>query len=119
MIQVKDHKVLKGLLQYPFHPRMIELLSWFSIRYSETVITSAYREGFGVHGAIPCRGIDVRSWVFRRPQEVVDDINTHWEYDFERPEKVCAIFHDAGSGSHIHLQVHPNTKVKEAKNVKA
>ena len=45
--------------------------------------------------------------------KITDEINKYWIYDPERPEKKVAIYHDAGSGKHIHLQVHPNTRRNE------
>ena len=65
-----------------------------------------------------------------KPEEVVGDINNHWEYDPKRPEKKCAIFHaicpgcglnnmvyskkcqcgvDITSKWHLHTQVHDRT----------
>ena len=111
MINIKDHKTLIGMLSVPFHPTLIELILWFCVRFSQTTFTSSYRkDDSGVHGTIPCRGMDIRSKYFRDPQTVVDEINHHWEYDFNRPEKKCAVYHNAGFGPHIHLQVHNNTK---------
>lgn len=111
MIQVKDEKVLRELLIASYHPILIELLTWFTIRHGgQVVITSAYRpHDDGVHGTIPCRAVDLRSWAFDFPQTVCDYINRTWTYDPERPEMKCAIFHDVGYGKHIHLQVHPRT----------
>ena len=111
-ITIKDWKVLKGMLVVAYHPKMIALAMWVAVRYSKLVLTSAYRMGdSGVHGQIPCRGIDIRSWHYNDPQVVVDDINVHWRYDpYKRPEMMCAIYHDTGSGKHIHLQVHDNTQ---------
>lgn len=114
-LTIKDHKVLKGLMLVPFHLKMIALLTWIYVRYSKVVITSAYRKGdSGVHGTIPCRGIDIRSWVYDDPQKIIDDINAHWIYDDKRPEKKCAILHDSGQGEHVHLQCSNRTKyIKE------
>jgi hypothetical protein len=115
-IQIKNHKVLNGLLSVPYHGKLIEIICWVAFRYIDKdrplVITSGYRAGDpGVHGTRPlCRGIDIRSWVFDNPQAIVDEINTHFEYDPDRPEKKCALLHDTGSGEHIHLQSHPRTK---------
>lgn len=110
-IHIKSWKVLKGMLIVRFHPKMIALAEWVTVRYSEVVFTSAYRkDDKGVHGTIPCRGLDIRSWIYDEPQKIVDDINKHWEYDFKRPEKKCAILHNIGKGEHIHLQVHRRTK---------
>jgi hypothetical protein len=116
MIQVKSIEVLRALMGVNYHPRMLDLLLWVDGEFQHTIITSGYRHGRGsVHNLVPCRGVDLRSWVFEDPQDVTDKINEHWEYDPERPDKQCAILHDTGSGNHIHLQVHPNTR--ERKNV--
>ena len=111
-IVIKNWKVLKGMLSVAFHPKMIALAMWITVRYSKVVFTSAYRSGDkGVHGTAPCRGMDMRSWHYDDPQVVVDDINVHWRYDpIKRPEMMCAILHNTGSGNHIHLQVHDNTQ---------
>ena len=111
-ITIKDWKVLKGMLSVAFHPKMTALAMWVTVRYSKVTFTSAYREkGNGVHSVVPCRGMDIRSWHYDDPQTVVDDINVHWRYDpLKRPEKMCAILHDTGSGNHIHLQTHDNTR---------
>ena len=110
-ITIKDWKVLKGMLNVAYHPKMIALAMWVTVRYSKVVFTSAYREGDkGVHGTTPCRGMDIRSWHYADPKTIVDDINVHWRYDpLKRPEMMCALYHDTGSGKHIHLQVHDNT----------
>jgi len=112
MIRVKDHKVLEGMLRHPAHPKLIELVLWFAVRYSETVFTCAYeaRDYPSVHSTIPFRGMDVRSRVFKDPQKVEDDINANWIYDPERPHLKCAIYHNMGRGRHIHLQVCDRTE---------
>ena len=110
-IKVKDTKVLEGLLIVPFDTRLAHLAQWVATRYSEVVITSGYRkDSKGVHGTVPCRGIDIRSWIYSNPQVIVDDVNFHFIYDTERPEKRCAIFHNSGQGKHLHLQTHFNTE---------
>ena len=109
-IQIKDWKVLKGLMLKPYHHKMIGLAEWVTVRFSEVMFTSAFRPGTGVHGTDPCRGLDIRSWIYNDPKKVVNDINTHWIYDPKRPEKKCAVLHDVGQGNHIHLQTHDRTQ---------
>jgi hypothetical protein len=106
MIRIKDHTVLEGMLSHPAHPALIELLKWFVVRYSETVFTCGYevREKPGVHSTIPFRGMDVRSTVFEDPKAVETDVNEHWMYDPDRPQKQCCILHNTGRGMHLHLQ---------------
>jgi hypothetical protein len=115
MTKIKNISVLESMLVHPAHPKLIKLLTWFCVRYSETVFTGMYEDRSypSVHSQIPCRGMDVRSRVFRDPQTVVDDINRNWIYDPDRPQKMCAIYHDTGRGPHIHLQVHDNTVRRE------
>ena len=61
-ITIKDWKVLKGIMIVAYHPKMIALAMWVAVHYSKLVFTSAYRMGDnGVHGQIPCRGLDIRS----------------------------------------------------------
>jgi len=111
MITIKDTEVLNSILTHRAHPKMVELIVWFTVRYSQTVFTCAFeaRDYPSVHDEDPYRGMDVRSWVFDDPQAVVDDINNHFQYDPERPEIKTAIYHDVGRGRHIHLQVHDRT----------
>lgn len=110
-ITIKDTTVLEGLITHYAHPRLIDLLKWFVVRYSETVITCAYeaRSRPSPHDSIPYRAVDVRSTVFKFPEDVVADVNLHWIYDAERPNFKCALYHDTGRGVHIHLQVHDAT----------
>jgi hypothetical protein len=111
MISVKDKKVLIGLMFVPFHTNMLELVDWLCDRIGEICITSGFRinNENSVHGAVPCRGLDLRSIIYQNPQGIVDMINAHWIYDPDRPNMKCAILHNTGSGFHIHLQVHDNT----------
>lgn len=108
----KNLKVLRAMFSVPWHPKLIALLMWIVVRYGKdkVIITSAFRKDDpGVHGTIPLRGFDLRSWVFKDPYEITEDINKVWIYDPSRPDKHCCICHDIGRGVHLHLQVHPNT----------
>lgn len=100
-----------------WHPKLIALFLWMVVRYSKDkiVLTAAYevRDKPSVHYVNPLRGLDIRSWVFKHPQEIVDDINAHWTYDFNRPNKKVAMLHNVGKGEHIHLQVHEKTEYRE------
>ncbi len=88
-----------------------ELLIWFRKTFGEPIITSAFRKGeTGVHGTIPLRAIDIRSYIYTNAQNVVDTLNQIWIYDSKRPKYKCAILHNTGKGLHIHLQVHHNTR---------
>jgi len=104
-LKFKDREVFNELLSAPYHFKMVELLIWLEERY-EIVATSGYRRGdTGVHGTVPVRGLDIRSRIYSNPKEALDDINTNWIYDAERPNLQVALYHL----NHIHLQVHPNT----------
>lgn len=77
-------------------------------------VTSLYRIGDnGVHGQLPLRGIDFGCSNLDVGQVLVDFVNERWVYDERRHSMKCAMVHNVGSGLHIHLQVHPNTKRRE------
>lgn len=40
-------------------------------------------------------------------------LNKKWEYDDSRPHLNVAISAPHGTGSHVHLQVHPRTKIRK------
>ncbi len=111
-IGFKNLKVLASMFVVAWHPKLIELLLWIRVRYQKIVVTQGYekRDYPSVHSVKPLRGLDIRSWVFVNPQEVVDEINKDWMYDSSRPGKVVATYHNVGRGKHIHLQVHKNTR---------
>ena len=108
--QIKNYQVLKEILLAPFDSKLVALAMWCYTRWSSFRITSGYREGdAGVHGTWPCRGLDVSAKAFKDPQALADDANSVWIYDNNRLEKKCVVYHDAGNGWHLHLQVHPRT----------
>jgi hypothetical protein len=110
MISIKDSSALVTVL-FRFDPQLVDIVVWLTDTYGRTVITCGHRPGDkGVHGTDPCRGIDLRSWVFSNPEQIVEAVNGRWQYDPNRPDMRCAILHDVGSGKHIHLQTHPNTR---------
>lgn len=112
MIVIKDKDTLTSVL-CGFHPMLVNIIISILENFDRIVITCGFRAGDkGVHGTMPCRGIDIRSWVYTRPLRVVSFVNDRWQYDPERPSKKCAVLHDSGKGMHIHLQVHPNTEVR-------
>jgi len=101
-------------LEY-LHPLLRAVLSdleewlWF-----EPTITSQYRMNTaGVHGTLPLRATDIRCKDASVGRVVEEYLNKRWKYDPERPEKEICIFHDAGTGWHLHVQVHPNTSAIE------
>lgn len=112
-IQIKDEKTLRGIL-FGFHPLLIEIVLFVYALEGDLVFTCGFRDGDkGVHGTFPCRGIDLRSWMYLNPQEIADRINEKWIYDPERPDMVvCKLHKTKTGGMHFHIQVHPNTKLR-------
>lgn len=118
MILIKDIDVLKALLSKNYHSLLIEIvLDIYSVA-SKIVITEGWREGGGVHSADPCRGIDLRSWIYssNKLKEIQEYINGRWVYDPERPHMKCLIVHSVGRGVHIHVQSHPSTVKNNGKS---
>jgi len=94
-----------------YHPIMMDLLEWLEDATGiEFTQTSTYREGDpGVHGTILLRGVDLRCHVGTIGVQLELLVNNNWQYDPERPQKSCAIYHDVGQGRHLHVQVHDDT----------
>jgi len=86
----------------------IETESSFRVEFE---ITSLYRIGDnGVHGQLPLRGLDFGCRHEAIGKAVEGYVNSYWQYDPSRPEKVCCMYHKTKTGQyHLHLQVHPNT----------
>lgn len=79
----------------------------------EFTITSIYRIGDkGVHGTLPVRGIDWRCRNDSFGEFVENYINALYAYDYKRPEMKVCMYHDTGLGKHLHIQVHPNTRLR-------
>ena len=121
-LEIKDYKVLMALMDNTYHPTLTKLVAWCSVRHSKFMITSAFRKNdSGVHGTIPCRGTDLRTWHFRGKgvtdeefyklmKMLENDTNKFWVYDPKRPTMKCAKYKsDAKKGPHIHLKVHDRT----------
>jgi hypothetical protein len=49
-----------------------------------------------------------------KAQAICDLLNDLWAYDPFRPDKPVAYCKPHGTGPHIHIQVHPNTRLKAA-----
>lgn len=113
MVLFKNKDVLFAALEYGIHPTLLEVFDdviSISVNGKDIVVTSAHRDNdHGVHGTVPARGLDIRSWAFANPEKMVNEINKIWQYDPTRPNMHVALMHDVGKGMHIHLQVHPNT----------
>ena len=114
-IKIIDPKVFKALLEVTYHPKMIELALWYAWSFNTPIITSAYRKNkvwdgdSGIHMTNPCRAIDWSCEGLTDCHKVTEEINNHWIYDPDRPEKKCAMCHNVGLGLHIHTQVHDKT----------
>ena len=114
MIKAKDVTVLESILRKEYDPLLILIIVEIIAEFEDIVFTCGYRSGDrGVHGTDPCRGIDIREWIYDHPEDVVDFVNRRWQYDPHRPSMVCAMLHDTGKGMHLHIQTHPNTIRKE------
>lgn len=73
-----------------------------------------YKRGVHTVGP-PYRAMDISVYTLGSdwPQEVqrlADIINEMFVYDPARPNKVVCYVKPHGTGPHIHLQVHPNTR---------
>ena len=105
MFRLKHLRVLNA------DPLLQEIVLSVATEFDMWTITSGYRphsEG-SVHSTQPLRGLDLRCRNAALGKLVKQWVNKRWAYDPERPWKKCARFHDAGSGWHLHFQVHPNT----------
>ena len=89
----------------------------------EIYITCIYRtpeedkklHASGVHATIPHRAIDVRITTLPGDYQLLankisNDLNARWSYDFTRPRLKVAYTKPHGTGPHIHLQVHYQTR---------
>ncbi len=99
-----------------WHPKLIRVSLWILEITNEMVITSAFRprkihdDDSGIHTTDPLRAMDIRSYIYPKPEALRDRINRVWTYDPKRPELMVAFLHDTGLGIHFHIQVHDNTK---------
>jgi hypothetical protein len=97
-----------------YHPKLKEVLSWIEEHLGfGLTITSQYRVGsMGVHGTLPLRANDLRCRSAIVGRAIEDVINSYWSYDPNREEMNVCIFHDVGSGPHLHIQVHDRTVMR-------
>ncbi len=104
-------KILFEQLDY-LHPTLKGLLLWleemFQVEFNNT---SNYRpDDSGVHGH--GRGWDIQCNYEPFGNLIRDTINEAYEYDPARPNMKCAVFGDARHLDHVHIQVHPNTRLR-------
>ena len=111
-IKVKTQNIFLTLMGKQADRKLIYLVCWMAmVKEWPLVVTDFYRKGSrGVHGTDPVRGLDIRSWIYPDPRAIEFEINDNWIYDNTRPDKQVALYHNAGSGYHFHLQVHPLTE---------
>lgn len=106
---------LKGIDVIGLHPALCRLAQWVGDGFGLRLITSASRPGdSGVHGALPVRGLDLRCRDQALGRRVERAVRAAWVYDPARPWLHAALYHDAGSGLHLHLQVCDETTPRQA-----
>ena len=95
-----------------YHPILMDVLEWLEDATGlEFTQTSTYRDGDrGTHGTIKLRAVDLRCRIATIGVAIEILVNNNWQYDPERPQKACCLYHEVGAGGkHLHIQVHPNT----------
>ena len=115
MIEIKDPSVCLGMLLWQYHHKLCQVFNWLLHRYSNVTFTETYRpkqHANDLHGTIPVRAIDIRSWNYPDPLQIQADINKKWEYDPARPDMMCCVYHGKGKEKHFHIQVHKRTRMR-------
>ena len=108
------------------HPKLVDLVhdldleaekvGWQKVVTSSIYRTIAENRAAGaktiVHVTVPHRAqdIDTKAVNTSLVSLVVDRLNAAWCYDHTRPSLPVAFARPHGTGPHIHLQVHPNTR---------
>ena len=109
MIEVKNATVLASLLEWSYHHKLIMLVLWVLKRHLKIYITEGHRLALhadDLHATNPTRAMDCRSWIFKFPRKVKQDVDDNWIYDPERLELSCCVYHRVGLGGwHFHFQV--------------
>jgi len=117
ILEFKNEEIFKNFCLVPMHFKLQNLIIWLASKH-RIVITSAYRRKDvhkndpRIHRTNPLRAVDIRSWTFKDPEALAEEINSVWQYDLFRPRLMCCVYHDVGLGKHFHLQVHENTRFK-------
>ncbi len=103
---------LKSLEVLNLDPLLAEIILTIANHFDLWTITSAHRPGdSGVHGTSPLRGLDLRCRDMGVGEIISKYVNDRWEYDPERPEKQCCMFHQVSNrGWHLHFQVFPKSR---------
>ena len=115
-VVIKNPDVLRSLMEYRFEPIRVSIVIYIANKHG-IIITEGYRvkkHRNDLHGTIPVRAIDIRSWVYpdTKVYRIMTAVNNKWEYDFKRPNKKTMIVHDVGRGIHAHIQCSPNTRLR-------
>jgi hypothetical protein len=84
----------------------------FGVEFTVTSLLRLPVGGSSNHQQLPLRAIDLRCYDDALGFSVEEYVNSVYEYDYHRPSKKACLFHDVGQGWHLHLQVHPNTRLK-------
>lgn len=116
-LKFKDKDVYMSNATHAHCHRLAEIEFWVLSNFG-MLVTCAHRRSRhsnDLHGTDPVRAKDIRSWCYKDPEKVVAAINAMWVYDPSRPHMLVAVYHDAGSGKHIHLQSHPHTTIRVRK----
>jgi hypothetical protein len=115
-IVIKDINVLRGLMERRFSPLLItivlEIAKEFGIFFTESYRKKRHRND--LHGTIPVRAIDIRSWIYpdKFAYDIMSWINRRWIYDPDRPKMVVAMIHNSGKGIHFHIQICSKTIIR-------
>ena len=119
LIEVKNKEVLESIMIHPFDPKLIEIIKWIIVDNEKIMATEGFRlqkHKNDLHGLIPVRAMDIRSFHYDDPVDVAKRINHYWEYDYNRPNMKVCVYHEVGAGGrHLHIQVHKRTR-KRPKN---
>ena len=95
----------------------IEVTSiWRSKEEEEEIARKTGHKTSGIHNAPPpYRAMDIRvtRWKDSEVVGVVNRVNATWQYDPDRQGLLVALYRPHGTGPHLHLQVHPNTRRRE------
>jgi len=113
-LQFKSKQVFENYHKVAHHPKLTEFMWWFLELTGEAVVTSAWRRRPGIHNTDPLRALDLRSWLYNKPEKMADYINSKWSYDSLRPKLNVCIYHEVNKhGIHYHIQVSSYTVLRE------
>lgn len=115
VMQYKTWSIAEAAHKVPWHPLLMDLYRWINkaLLIEMPTISDTYRKNDPkTHGTNPLRAFDLQTRGLNYDWPLIErTINEYWQYDYMRPDKPCAWYHDAGTGLHLHCQVHPNTSI--------